>query len=287
MQPEFEGKVSMLNFIFELKDFRDMAKVMANKPLKQLASMFNRNTRRSPVSAPNAANRALDAIAEARLVNEFAIKPLIQDIITIHLELKEMIDELQEDFYSAGTDENTRHYSEEFEHSASLSRDNFGGLFTGYRYTTLFTATLKYTYTYRMRSTLDAIKQYYGLNLTAEALWNAIPFSFLADYFVNIGKTLHIMEHDPNVRTIAHEYCESLLTANRLGSFILPGDVRTKTPVLVDHQHVTSDTLVTGTESSLYTRRVAWPDYGPVAPRFKLPSYGQNLNMLALAKSLL
>jgi hypothetical protein len=264
-----------------------MAKVMANKPLKQLAGMFRRNTRSSPISPTGALNKSLVTVAEARLVNEFAIKPLVSDIIQIHLELKQMIDELQEDFYSAGIAENTRHYSEEFEHSSTLIRDTFGGLFSGVRFSTRFTATLKYTYNYRMRSTLDAIKQYYGFNLTAEALWNAMPWSFLADYFCNIGKTLHIMEHDANVRTITHEYCESLTTVNQYGSFVLPGDSRTKTPVLVDHKHCTTPTLLSGTESSLYTRSVTTPDYGPVAPRFKLPNVEQSLNMLALAKSIL
>lgn len=294
MQPEFEGNVSMLNFIFELKDFKDVAKFMLKSPLKKICGAFSQREMKKlyAQSAVKRGDRVLNAAAGLHLLNQMAIKPLIKDVLSIQQSLKIVVDEAQSKFQQEGLTLNRRHYSETFvnyDDSKMVVQPNSKvgwPLHRGYRDTTKFTATLDYTYKYSTRSSLDAFKRYWGLDMSAEAFWNGLPFSFLADYFVNIGQTLHIMEHDPNVTLTEEQYCESLLTRHSEGLHIktLSDGGQVLTPYMIGHRLTHESQLVAGTEASLYTRRSCTPNWGPVAPRFKLPSQAQNLNILALLK---
>jgi len=289
-QPEFEGNISMLNFIFELKDFKDIFKFVLNKPLKKLCNSFRRwrfetkKYKKFDLSKP---------IAAAHLTNEYAIKPFVSDIVTIHQELKEIVMAAQDQFQLEGLSDNVRHYSETFEHEKSLIP--YVVLYSGYLYQTRFTATLSYRYNYEARSFLDAFTRYWGLGLTAEAVWNAIPFSFLADYFCNIGQTLSLIRTDPNVTLLPDQYCESLLTQKHEG-YVYDADENEYSAygttyrghcVLNGAYAPSGKHPVAGVNSRLYTRKVCYPYYGAVLPSFRMPSMKQWLNMAALTRCIL
>jgi hypothetical protein len=288
MQPEFEGNISLINFLFELKDFKSIAKYLAKKPLKKLANFARRHW--SSNTAKKTIRSGTRLAAEARLTNEYAIKPLIKDIVTLHIQLKETVSELQKQFAAEGLAGNTRHYSEDFIHTETLGSSVYSyPVASGYKYSTKFTANMRYTYQYETRTFIDAIVKYYGLGLSFEAIWNGIPFSFLADYLINIGKTISIMEHDPNVLLKCGEYTESLLTAREYGSFLVPGRYNTLEAPIVDGfiRSKTKSCLVAGSSASLYTRQRTTPYYGPVSPRLRKPSSGQMLNVAALVRCIL
>jgi len=289
-QPEFEGNISMLNFIYELKDFKDILKFVLNKPMSKLCNSFRRwrhSKKRIKKFDPT------KPIAAAHLTNEYAIKPLVSDIISIHQELKGIVMDAQAQFGLEGLSDNVRHYTENFEHESSLTP--YICLFKGTLYQTRFTATLSYKYNYEARSYLEAFTRYWGLELNAEVVWNAIPFSFLADYFVNIGQTLSLLRTDPNVTMLPNQYCESLLT-ERMDGFVYDpsqneyyayGELL-RGYCLVNGKLATSGkTSVAGVNSRLYTRKVCFPKVGTVLPSLRMPNVKQWLNMAALTRCIL
>lgn len=286
MQPRFQGEVSMLNFLFELKDFRDIMKFATNfryaeisKHLRHADDYLKRGTFDPTLPA-----------AQHRLINEFAIKPLLSDWKRICEQALNSVVAVQEDFYQDGLDVQKSHYSEylaEVESLSSIESDYYGtDIKLGYRTRTKFTATLEYTYKYTMRDLHHAFVRYWGLSGSFEAFWNAIPFSFLVDYFAKIGQALHAMETDPNVKTREIQYCESLLTTHEVGKFLV-GSSATHTHVDLEEVNMGSTPFITGGLSSNYTRYVCNPRKGLYVPKVSLPNSKQGLNMLALARTFL
>jgi len=280
MQEEFAGNVSLINFIYELKDFKDMQKFLFKRPLSALSSKI-----RELWGAIRKGKINLDPTkpaAELHLLNSFAIQPLIADLFAIKEQLDEMVRQLQEEFKLSGMTGNTRHYSETWVHQNTAVQAYRSYYSVGWHYSTKFVATLDYSFDYRMRSFNDAVATYWGAKLTAEAIWNAIPFSFLVDYVFTIGKSIARMTHDDNVHTNIHQYCESLLSCRSYGTHIDPGVM--PSPIIVNNQFVTGVTLVAGTKASYYTRTVCVPNKGTSLPRVKMPNLSQGVNALALLR---
>lgn len=204
-----------------------------------------------------------------------------------------IVREAQQQFFESGSNFQKSHYSEELNRidSRSIAKNNQGWYGSGYLETTTFTATLRYKYDYSMRDTIDAWMKYWGFCGSFEAFWNMIPFSFLADYFVQIGNSIHAMEHDPRVTLGDYEYGESLKTTLTQGlstvsgpllfTLVLDGNVYMKA-----RGDRVGDRLLAGTEGTIYTRLPRTPYYGPATPRLKLPSTRQSLNICALLRCL-
>lgn len=292
MQPRFEGKVSVLNFLYELKDFRDIAKYLFrsdNRPiLRDLRKLFSKRRPNLVPKDPSA------GIATGILINNFAIQPLIKDISAMMLQASIIVREAQQQFDADGSTWQKSHYSEEIyrDETTTVGTNNYYWLKTGIQNTTKFTATLRYQYDYTMREIIDAWMKYWGLCGSFEAWWNMIPFSFLVDYFVQVGNSIHAMEHDPNVDLLQYEYGESLLTEYCDG-VLTTGDPRHYELVLNGKSFSTTrgdrirDRLIAGSRGSIFTREPRTPYYGPAAPRLKWPSSTQTLNMVALLRCLL
>jgi hypothetical protein len=278
MQPRFEGDISMFNFLLELKDLRELIKLLKMKPLRKLRNFFRRKRKLFDPTKP---------IAEAHLLNEFAIKPLLSDIYTITCQINEVVQQAQSEFAEAGLGRNSRHWSQ----TAVIDDTGFVpktySLYsqgTGVIEWQKFTATMEYSYAYSARSSIDAFMRYWGLTPSWEAIWNAIPFSFIVDYFIKVGNSIAAMEKDPNVHLDLHQYCESILSKRQTGSFFIRDRLYEKVAV-IDGRVCTDDyILVSGRETSLYTRRVAAPNRGAVLPSVKLLSSKQALNLAALLR---
>lgn len=254
--------------------------------LRKLKSDFLRNKRRGLNNAPF--DPTLPA-ANIRLMYEYAIKPTISDIANIHQQLATIVNDVQRDFQTAGEKEQKSHYTEVIENYKSYTwMTGYNPYVLGDIVKSIFTATLSYTYKYTMRDEIDAFMTYWGLKGNFEALWNAAPFTFLADYFIKIGNAVHMMEHDGNVILTPSQYCESILQLAQHGTFVLGGN-----PVLEDchfvvngkyHNNPTKPVLIAGNQSSIFQRRLTLPNKGSALPRFVPPTWGQTLNMLALAR---
>lgn len=300
MKPRFEGEISMLNFLFELKDFKNIAKAITKlrnpqeivDRLKSLKRSFSRapsklygatkTTGEVLNTAQNLAQTTAVTAAELRLINEFAIKPLMSDWTSILGQAGEIVRDVQSDFKLRGLEPQVSHYSEEQILQNTLVPRSANAYFgsDGTFWKQKFTATHQYKYNYLMRDRSDAFMRYWGLNLTPEAIWNALPFSFLLDYFWAVGDALHFMNSDPNVSLLSKQYCESILQYYSSG-YSCSGDQRAI--MLVDGQLASKGTVITGYTSSLYQRRVCLPNKGMATPKFKLPSGKQGWNMAALA----
>ena len=325
MRPRFEGDVSMLNFLYELKDFRDIANALPNmyknvgrawdtatnyalrnKQLRDgmkhdgLSSRDVSHTRYyRDVMKRNSADvkRSLTGIqsvdptllaAEAWLLNAFAIQPLIKDISAMLSQATIAAKDAQAKFKDLAATEQNSHYSEKFELEASGStgsKNDYWRKYGTYRAYT-YTATCKYTYDYTMRSHYDAFMRYWGLSGSFEALWNATPWSFLVDYVIQIGKSIHAMERDPNVDWHVKSWLDTTKYVHRVGEYIT-GDPRAKVFV-VDGKYLSvnsaAGTLLSGVEGSIYNRKVSQPMVGFAPPRFRGPSLKQWLNVAALAR---
>lgn len=300
MKPRFESKVAMLNFLFELKDFRDIAKHMISLRSPSLVvdkmrafrgrlrsidrTLIRPDTPISVVSRiTDTGASAAKIAAQIRLTNEFALKPLISDWTEIMALAGTLIRDAQTKFQEAGEPVQVRHYSESSVLNDTLvpGGDNNYFYAVGLYEKEDFTATLEYKYNYILRSQSDAFLKYWGLNFTPEVIWNAVPMTFLIDYFFKFGKSLHAISVDPNVTTIALQYCESI---NRWYShgMSVAGDPRTFMVVNGTYQPPRG-TPITGYTGSYYVRRVCSPNKGLPTPRLSLPTGKQGLNMLALA----
>lgn len=292
MQPRFEGKVSVLNFLYELKDFRDIAKYLFksdNRPiLRDLRKLFSKRRPNLMPKDPSA------GIATGILINNFMVQPLIKDISSMMLQASVIVREAQQQFDADGSTWQKSHYSEEIyrKETTTVGANNNYWQKSGTMDITKFTATLRYQYDYTMRDTVDAWMKYWGLCGSFEAWWNMIPFSFLVDYFVQVGNSIHAMEHDPNVDLLQYEYGESLLTEYNSG-IITTGDPRHYELVLDGKSYSTTrgdrirDRLIAGSRGSIFTRERRTPYYGPATPRLKWPSSTQTLNIAALVRCLL
>jgi hypothetical protein len=294
MQPRFEGQISMINALFELKDFRDIMGTFARLAPWNIPNLISKGMRkRRRHSDPT------KPLAAAHLTNELALKPLLRDISAVMLQINQIVEYAQSEFFTAGLDSQKSHYTailDEVDETSHLTYggwyDTYGGKFD----TTKFTATLEYQYQYKCRDLISAFIKYWGLGITYEALWNAAPWTFVADYFLGISSSIHNMEKDGNVDLRYSQYCESLLRTKTQGAYIgrgwysyIPSNVYLNGLSTQGHLLSTWNEriAVDGYQSEHYSRRVCSPNKGAALPIIKMPKSKQWLTMGALLRTFL
>lgn len=307
MQPRFEGEFSALNFIYELKDFKDIVRhigkfslsgVVNNvKALKRKLTYAQTRVKQGSTSSNlvRTASQATKTMAEVHLAKVFAVDPTIRDLTTLHGQLVTLIKDVQQQFFDRGKDKQSSHYSETIVDDQTLPvyyDKNKYWMRIGTRLHVLFTATMEYRYEYTMRSWFDALKRYYGLNVNASVVWNALPFSFVLDYFLKVGQAIDFMHTDPNVELRLMQYCESLLVTASCGTHYVPDE---RASMLINggsHRNDSDDLspfpyeLIAGYKGTWYTRNVTMPNKGTALPRLTLPSSKQVGNLVALLRAI-
>jgi hypothetical protein len=277
----------MLVFLAEMKDFKSILKLLTRgRPVAKF-SRFLRKLRREMILKDYW--DATKGAAALHLTNEFAIKPFVRDMGTIISQCGILAQEAQQKFADAGRETNTRYYSELLysNRTGTSSYETYVGTVES----TNFNACMEYQYNYKLRSSLAAFTQYWGLLNSPTAMWELMPFSFVVDYFLNIGDSIKAAQRDKNVHLNWSQYCESLLTiksqgyhndaAYLYGPMIVGDCVGSLEPQESQHN------LYSGSKSSLYTRRVRTPFKGMVVPKLRKPSSKQKLNLLALARAVI
>lgn len=307
MQPRFETEVQLLNFIYELKDFKSLVKSAGNfnwhsftvkvRKARRLKSTWrlSRDKKTSTLAdIGNSLANVTGGLSAAWLAWAFAWKPLIKDLTEIHKLLKATVNQVQEEFLNRGLETQNSHYSEIVRLNAVGSNSGaYLEFFTGSRALILFTSTLQYTYSYVMRDGLEKYKKAMGLDLTTEVIWNALPFSFVADYFMDIGKSINRMSVDENVALKVHQYCESILTESFIGIGTNPQNSCYHVfyaPCVNRGKGVKSNetfTALTGYKEQRFQRYVTSPNKGTALPQFRLPSSHQVANLVALVRCLI
>lgn len=206
--PRIREELSLVNSVIELKDFASLKGTI--RGLKGLKKLKLRKGRRF-----SSIREMLRVAADVYLQNKFNIQPLISDIRGIYLAVAKVERRLNELVSRAGT-LRTSHYSRETE-TAGVSESTTGphlvgsfrlvggqGDLLGYasavetRYVNsgagVFHAEIQYNFHYseyqienaRCLALLDAL----GLNFNPQIVWNAIPWSFVIDWLIDVGQWL-------------------------------------------------------------------------------------------------
>jgi len=316
MAPRFESDFQALNFLFELKDFKEVPTQITkfldptNKFWRKV-DKWNRDygwsldrtlyktrpaSKGSPTGMPAGyiySEGAASAAAKSWLAYTMAYLPLMKDIVAYGAAAATEYDMALSAFKKKGLTLNTRHYSEYLmneSHTNVIVEDNAYVPTLGLRVSSFAkaTASLSYRYSYTLNDQSEAFARYWGLTGTAEEFWNMLPFSFLVDYFLQISKALKLTEVDKNLDLDLTQYCESLLcytgtsTMMRASSSLCCG--------IIDGEMLKDEKwhMLNSLYSSRYTRQLmAPPKVGIIVPKYKLPSTRQRQNILALAKVLI
>lgn len=224
MLPGLKPKLSIVNSIVELKDFKSLPHTLQKirdlgKSLIKRGSWGRRSLR-----------RIIGTTADSYLQSEFNIKPLLSDIVGVKSAIQTARKEIQDLLEGEGKPQ-TRHWSnrrrgatsvsvEKHEHTpvytcdgnnswanCSTSQATLQWFRDIYESDPLFHATIEYRYDLdpwerenaQLRGFLDLI----GVNLNPTIIWNAIPWSFVVDWVVNVNSWLSQFQHR-NLEPVTH-----------------------------------------------------------------------------------
>lgn len=280
MLPSFGGQNSLVNFILELKDFRRLMAALssrANPALFKLQALLGSNSR---------SDKPLKRLSKGFLQYQFGWKPLMSDLTSMWTTLSRFNERFERLKAEANTDMQA-HYSGQVVGTAVSETTSFDsgeqfppGYSTEYSGFTIrsrvtleksdgveYHATLRYRYPLpaelteasgKVKAFLDAL----GVAKDPAILWNAIPFSFLVDWVVNVGGWLSRLRID-NIRfqTEIREFCHSAVFTRNIRYDIRVRDglsTSNNTHVYLPSEWITTDIC----KRRRYVRRVGYPQFG-------------------------
>lgn len=237
MMPNIKADLSSLNSLYELKDFKPLVDAIVKlKPSRALALNVLRWIKLAASSDVKVLEMPLSSLSRFVAGNflqwKFAISPLISDITALQAvitkyksRLNNLVSRegrLQTKHFTAVFDEFTNH--SDWETGPTGFIRPFEGFNACIDYVTrrrviheptVFHAQIQYNYNYtgyqrQHAATLSALDSL-GVNFNPAILWNALPFSFVLDWFVNIGdqfETFKIGNMEPQINV--HQYLWSV-----------------------------------------------------------------------------
>jgi hypothetical protein len=234
MLPRIRAELSGVNSLIELTDFLHFPAALArmsNVIGKSLSGEF-RHLRSLYNNYGTLGNMAKE-LGGNFLQWKFFIQPFISDVQSVMKALQGTHDRILR-LLRASEKGQLRHYSRVFNEFDKVDPTVFAGtIFHGPDLTRIevnrtvsmapseFHAEIDYTYSYsqfqvefaQLLGLLDA----FGVNLNPATIWRAIPFSFVVDWFVNVGRwldrlKLRNMEPVINIR----RYCWSIKRSRRI-----------------------------------------------------------------------
>lgn len=248
MHPQIKTDISLVNFVLELKD------------LKRLPDLWS------------AMRSRLKNLANLHLNYSFGWMPFLSDVWALYSAMFRMRKRIL-DFIDGANKAKTVHYSWKVpSHTASVTHDiTFYG---SPRFITVedefseveLHATMQYSYTVgnysKLVSELGGWLDALGINLNLQIIWNAIPFSFVVDWFFNVGQWLGSQKGEvlPVITSVTRYMHSCKYSVTRTVRFSSPG----------------GESLVYLSKWSHYQREFAIPRTSPgLVPR--LPNLGQIL----------
>lgn len=280
MEPNFQGDISVTNFLLELVDIKRLIKL----GLKWKGMLYNfKQTTAYLNKLPHlqTAKVLLKEVANGHLSLAFGIKPFLRDVIGMYSEISTLSDRIADFLEKRGTDQ-ARHYHEvlfdgggnadTINHSANLVQE------VDYTSKTDAWATMYYRYQCpditEMGQMVDIIRDSLGLRFGLAQIWEAIPFSFVVDWFVKVQDFLEQFNKPLfGVDLTVVDYCITHKTQTRVVNSMTSSGNRLG-------QSGTNTIAVA--EYKKYARRRQAPNSG--ASFVTLGHYG--LNQLALSASL-
>lgn len=192
MLPSLGGDVSLTNFLLELIELR-------------LLLRFFRQYGPEAHTVADQLRDVLKKVSEGHLTWAFGIRPFIGDLQEIWNTLFNYEKRLK-DFLARRNKPQKRFYSESGEDKGT-DADSYDGTYlfsitseSEWSVKWKRVATMSYTYDCADIQTridkLKALRDMLGLRFTPSVIWEAIPFSFVVDWFLGVGKFLESIEND-------------------------------------------------------------------------------------------
>jgi hypothetical protein len=256
MMPSIKGGLSGINDTIELKDLKSLPRTY--RSVQTLAEgmglYFPPRSRwgRLPLS------KLVRAAADVYLQWKFNVSPTLRDIAKSYNACK-LVDKQLKKLNDDANRPIRRHYQRQIIDNLgagtttvekSGNSDNFyycGGA----RYDRitevgrrLFNATIDYSYKLPSMTPFEqrmlALADFFGLNLNPQIIWNAIPWSFVADWTVGIGQWLDQFTIS-NIRPVVfiRRYCASFAVDRTISLYLYPnfGSIHESGPVLCSQVH--------------------------------------------------
>lgn len=264
MYPKLNTGFSLLNFLWELKDFPRLLRTLAR--LKTLIGKFDPAVFGSRTAA------------DLHLTIQFGIKPFVADIEQM-VDLLSSFQKAIRDFKRRGETPDNYHYSEVIDLDTSDTYSSTGR--TIHTYKGVYHATMKCTYSYTIPPFLEGWRRVWGLRLTPENIWNAIPFSFLVDWVWKVNKFLAQFDEDPNLVVSIIAYCDSVKSTST-DEYVRGGPELPMDRMVVGN----TDPLWTWVRTQ-YTRTPGVPNTGYALPVFDSLSKRELVLGAALLRALL
>lgn len=206
MLPGIKQKLSLINSIYELKDFEHVAKSLRTLRVGKVSSFLKTLPKTLSLRS------ALRAVSKTHLTLAFAIIPLMQDITGMYRVLVDTTKEVN-DLVTRENKLVTRHFA--WHTNESVAEDTTSAFYTplssrsndvyivpihGERIArqlgSKFHAQIEYSYSLTQYQRKNAQALGYldslgiGVSRTPEIIWNAIPWSFAIDWVIQVNNFL-------------------------------------------------------------------------------------------------
>lgn len=191
MWPKIKTEMSLINSIYELKDFKTTPRMVADWGKLLL----------SKKSIP--LRRVVRELANANLFNSFALQPLMSDIAALRTAISTLNSRVQ-NLLKLQDRWIVSHYQERIDapHNTEASTGGYSRYSTGT--TTVRSTLLDWSAWYRAQMEFSykltsyqreharelAILDSLGINYNPAIIWNALPWSFVVDWIFRVGKFL-------------------------------------------------------------------------------------------------
>jgi len=194
IRPKFKADLSFPNFIYELKDLKHL--VPDGRTISSYADTLSQFIRNPFKKGSKLAEGLSDATASQYLNAKFGYLPLIEDAAKL-MESINLYNLRLDNFVKEAGKVKTGHYKEVVSSmtlSPVLTYQN--SEYSAYQTMTIddctWILTLKYGYAVSLPKLYvpSRFVKYLGFRANPRILWDAIPFSFVLDWFLRFGKAL-------------------------------------------------------------------------------------------------
>lgn len=202
MLPAIKAELSAPNFIFELKDIKHFRRTVDSFFAFKDRILARKGTFR-PWTPEETLKHYLRQASNIALTQSFMLAPLLADVQAAHRALRNVRDQINKILVEEGK-LLKRHFScplQGYGGNSELTAIGTASNRATFRlgrntlyWDPRFRATVTYSYRLaqyeREHAVLLGFLDAFGVNWRPSIVWNAIPFSFVVDWFTNIGKWL-------------------------------------------------------------------------------------------------
>lgn len=286
MMPSFYERNSLINFLYELKDFKHLALAFRDKALGKhaniLKAILGLNHKKKRPKALNG-KLTMKELSSVYLQYNFGWAPLFNDIAGFVSTMKRFQRKYFELLALEGTVRTARYRqwvdgSAQSQQVVESGEPTFGG-WSGvmhrrgyYRIIRDQTKGTQYCASMRYRYKLPAnIRQPAGiiaakldaLGLTSgnpAVVWNAIPYSFVIDWLINVGQTLERLRTDnAPIQTEILDFCHSAKIQRGVGLYYKSMLTQPTGPDSYNYYYG-AEVLTDACVNSIYERRIGLPN---------------------------